>query len=210
MLNTPQPPEDEYQDLDSVVENAGNNPFYGPISADEDASPEEEAVLSQVMHELGTLMYKDGASNKIASMMENSPGKELFAIIPELAKPMIQKGYEIANEIDPEIAATVVFGEEGVIHQVNDMMFELAQQIGHPDAEDQEQYMASLTMIYNKVGEHMQETGDKQGLEQLGQLGVDMTMQTEEGRAADRGASVPQQQVLPQEIQGILGTGGEV
>jgi hypothetical protein len=198
-------PQDGYEDLDAVLE-AGADPFYGPITADEEADPEDEALLGQVMHELGTMMYKEGGTNEIVNMI-NASDQELFAIVPEVAAPLIQKGYEIANQIDPEGAAIVTFGEEGIVHQVNDMIFELAAQMGHPDAQDQEQYMAALTGIYSKVGQHMQETGDTAGLEELGKVATEMTLNTPEGAAAAKSAP-PQQQALPQEIQGILGTGG--
>lgn len=200
-------PQDGFEDLDAVLE-TGKDPFYGPVTADEEADPEDEALLGQVMNELGTIMYKKGGTNEIANMI-NASEKDLFAIVPEIAAPLIQKGYEIANEIDPEGAATVTFGEDGVIHQVNDMIFELAAQLGHPDAQDQDQYMAALTGIYSKVGQHMQDSGDTAALEELGSLATEMTLNTPEGAAAAKSAP-PQQQALPQEIQGILGTGGGV
>jgi hypothetical protein len=162
------------------------DPMFSHITPDEPATQEEEMVRGVALEEVGRVLAEEGGAQDVMNMIEARSDEDLFKVLPEIAAPILMKAYSVAKQAgEADEAATVVFGENGLIQEVVGQLFELAETVGHPGAADQDQYAATLIAVYNKAGEHIDQTGDTAAREQVAELATRMAATNPDGTMND-------------------------
>lgn len=202
-------PKEGYSDLEGLEGNFAD-PMFDHVKADEAASDGAEVVLGVAMEEVGRILYDEGGANDVAEMLKNDE-RPLYQSLPEIAVPFLTKAYQVVQETaeDDEVS-DVMFGEGGVLTQVVDALFDVADMAGHPEAQDEDQYAAALIGVFNKVGEHISNEGDEAAMSEIADLGMSMAATNPDGSMNDLDAMKdPKQAALSSGIaQSLYGPSG--
>jgi len=166
-------------------ETAGLEDNYNPavtnaVTADEPASKEEEDRLGAGMIAIQEYLYSESGMANVVTML-NSGQDELFMKIPKIVVPLLQK----VHTENPDIGSPEFFGENGLIQQAVQMVFEIAEQEEMPGSDSDDQAAASLINTFRMVGEHMEESGDKISKDEAQKLGSEMVRTQPDGEVME-------------------------
>lgn len=128
----------------------------------EPASPEEQKQLDSFMDAVEDLVHGDGRED-IVSLLGSMP--DLFQSVGFAAVGILDAGYNQAGAQGLEIDPSIFYGENGAIQQTVEMLWEVADAVGHPASQDEEQFSAALFNTYKLVGEQMFEENDQAAME---------------------------------------------
>jgi hypothetical protein len=167
------------EEMSGLTEGYGGQ--FQSLTPDEEASPEEEEAMSVGMHHMMDNLYSDEGLPKFANVMHQDQ-RELFLVISDILVPMLQAARQEIEEITDEPApASVFFSEGGLLQSGVMMLFDLAQQLQLPGAQEPDQFAAALQKTYINVGKHLQETGDEEAMQEAIALGGDLVAEGEVG-----------------------------
>jgi len=160
--------QDESQ-MAELTNNFGNQ--FETLTPDEEASPEEEEAMALAMHKFMSDMYSEETMPKVANVLHQDK-RPLYEVIPDMLQPMLlaAKG-EIEEITDEPAPASIFFSEGGMLQTGVSLLFEMAQTLAIPGADDPDQFSAALMNIYKKAGEHILETGDKEAMAEALEMG---------------------------------------
>lgn len=176
--------------IDTLEE--GFDPMLRHLEADEPASEESEALVAAGLTDMMDFAYSEEGLANITQTLDTG-GQELWARVPEIAIPMLQRAKNLLDDISGEEDAPseVYFGDGGLITQAVDILFDIAQEIKAPGFDDPDQYAAALMGTFKAVGEHILESGDEGAIEQARSLAEDMALTNPDGTQRARSSKLP-------------------
>jgi hypothetical protein len=181
------------------------DPQIAGMTGTEDASPEEEKQLLQATVKLRNWLYSEAGMAAVANVF-NQDSRELFEIIPEVGKLALERVHGEMPNADPSIW----FGENGLIQQTPPMLFEIAEQMGVPGTDNQDQLAAATMGLYKAVGEHILEMGDEEARKEAVRFGTETLMTGEDGEMSTPEKiggkkEGPKMNKMSADIKGLLG-----
>lgn len=184
------------------------DPQLQQLQGTEEATPEEEGQLVDVMAQAMEWLYSEKGMAAVANMF-NKDNRELWQTIPDIGIAILQKVHGENKDVDP----AVWFGENGMIQQLPALLFEVAEEMQVPGYDDPDQLAAATMGLYKAVGEYLIERGDKDAMMEARKLGAQTLLTGEDGEmmepyAAKKKAinSDPEMKDLPKSVKkGLLG-----
>jgi hypothetical protein len=169
------------EEMASLTEGYGQQ--FQTLTPDEDASQEEEEALAIGLSHIMENLYSDEGLPKFANVLHQDQ-RELWQAIPDLLEPALHAAKDEIEEVTDEPApGSVFFAEGGLLQEGVSRMFELAQQLGLPGADDPDQYSAALANTYKKAGEYIMAEGNEDTIQEVLSLGGDLVAESEVGVA---------------------------
>lgn len=162
-----------------------DDPSFAPLQGQVDASPEDEAALGQAMGSIMEFMYSEEGMAAVAQVI-NQDDRQLFELVPELGAMLIKKAQSDLSADGVQINPDVYFGEGGLLQTVPLMLFELAEQLGKPGADDEDQLAAATIGLYQKAGDHVLKSKNEEALHEAASLGEDVVLAQKDGSREDR------------------------
>lgn len=161
-----------------------DDPSFRPLQGELDASPEEEEAAARAMAHIMDFLYSEEGMASVVQVM-NQDSRQLYEIVPDIGAMLIQKAQSdlIADGLEP--SAEIYFAEGGLLQQVPVMLFELAEQLGKPGAEDEDQLAAATIGLYKKAGDHVLKGKDQAAIEEAVSMGQDVVLAKEDGTRED-------------------------
>jgi hypothetical protein len=178
----------------------GDEPALHPLQGEDEASPQEERQLMQVVQGSADTIFGDKMSAFINQLKSGSSqgGKEnlydpaSFAVMQVL---LLQK--QELEKTGEKAEPAVFFAESGAVPLVTDMVFDLAKQLQLPGADDQDQYAATIINVFKMAGEHVLDAKDAGAIDEATRVATNMV---EIGMG---GEQVPAEPVKNKVSQGI-------
>ena len=122
-----------------------------PQEGYEYASPEDEQLLDSVMDTVEQIIHGSQRENMVG-MIEAGP--DLWQSVPRIVH-MITHGVAVKMEEQQIPDDGMFFAQNGVVQQTFEMVWELADAIGHPAAQDDEQFQAAYMHTLKLLGDDM-------------------------------------------------------
>ena len=120
----------------------------------EDASEEEEALLAATMDSVEDIIH-GAMRDKVIQMLDSTP--ELFQSVSQAATMLIERVSHKMDEQQIENDGSIFFGVNGAIQQTVELLWEMAEAMGHPASQDDDQLAAAYMATLANLGEHMME-----------------------------------------------------
>lgn len=146
---------------------------------EERASEAEQMILDQVMTTVEGFIHGDGRSN-IVQMLETDA--ELHQKVATAAVGLISQAHDQAAASGTPIPPDVLFGQNGVIQNTTELVFEVAEAIGVPGSQNDENLNMAFVSVMMMIGEHEFQKGG-QSTEEAAEFLIDLETRglTEEG-----------------------------
>lgn len=160
------------------------DPSFAPLQGAEPASPEEEKALSEALASVMEYAYSEQGMAKIVQVFQQDD-RQLFEVVPDVGAMLLQKAAGELAGAEGDVPSTVFFGEGGLLQQVPPLLFEIAEQLGVPGAEDPDQLSAATIGLYKKAGEYILQKGDEQAREEAISMGKEAVLANEDGSVQD-------------------------
>lgn len=155
------------------------DPSFNAFRGSEAAAPEEDAQMNEYLADAMEFIYSKKGMAVIMRGL-NDEGRELYETVPQISKLILEKtlgGMKAAKKVDSQY----FFGEGGLLQQVPQMLFEIAQKLGIPGSDDPDQMSAALMATYKAAGEHVLESGDEESIIQAQSLGAEALLTQPDG-----------------------------
>lgn len=146
-------------------------PAFGPLTADQEPTPEEQDARDDAVAEMMTFMYGDN-SDSVLGVMSNA--RELYQGVGQAAYHILNATKTKFEKGDVQLPSAAIFGEGGMIHSAVEELMQLAQAAGLPGSDDQDQYHAAMFETYRLVGEHIQSSGEDGSIAEAQELLIDV------------------------------------
>jgi hypothetical protein len=174
-----------------------NDPQFNAVKGSEPASPQQDRQMAGHLADALEFIYSDKGLPAITRGLKSD--LPLYESVPKLTKVILEKtlaNMKEANAVD----SAIFFGEGGLLQQIPQELFGLAQTLGVQGADDQDQISAALMGTYKMAGEHLLEQGDEESLIEAQALGAEMLLTQPDGsigspvqmqRSPEEGAKQP-------------------
>lgn len=161
-----------------------DDPSFQAMQATEPATKEEEVALGRALESIMDFMYSEEGMASIVQVI-NADERPLYQSLPEIGKMLITKAQSDLQSqgIDPE--SSIYFGEGGLLQQIPLMLFDLAEQMGKPGADDEDQLAATVISMYKMAGEHIEQTKDADAQREAVELGQEVALTDDDGSVMD-------------------------
>lgn len=171
--------EGEMSDVDMAVEEAMasggmDETGFGTVMASE----EEQEALNQILDEIDTRLH-GAASENITGIIESSP--EPFQGISQAAHSLVMGSYQLAAKEGLEPTMDMYVGENGVVQQTVEMVFEVAEAMGKVSVDDDEVLSAAYMDTLRQIGETLLGSDNPEIREGAQELMVELELGTEIG-----------------------------
>lgn len=182
------------------------DPSFSPLQGSEEAGPEEEQALGEALAAAMDFAYSEEGMAKIVQVFQQDD-RPLFESVADIGAMLVQKALTEIPAQDKDTKSAIVFGEGGLLQQVPPLLFEIAEQIGRPGAEDPDQLSAAVINLYKKAGEHVLESGDEQAKQEVQELGQEVALAGEDDpqKFAKRVAKEEENDLSSSIKKGLLG-----
>ena len=157
-----------------------NDPQLSNMVANEDASPEQEQMLGEAIVGIMDFVYSEEGMASIVQIF-NQDQRELYEQVPDIGEMILQKAYADMASSGQEPDSAVFFGDGGLLQQLPPMLFEIAETIGKPGADDPQQMEAAMIGLYQKAGQYILDKDDTDAKQQAIQLGMETILTGEDG-----------------------------
>lgn len=157
-------------DMNQMVGQFGNTPIEQALKPETEATPEQQAQKEYILGAAGEFLY----GNDLATVATILQRGELFEEAGKIAFEIMKKAKMDmeADGIKPDAAP--FFAETGVIPELVDMIYDIAEKAGFPTSGSDDARQASVIYVYGAAKEFMQKTGDHESLAQIEELGFEM------------------------------------
>lgn len=142
------------------------------------ATREEEGAMAIGAHKVMSDIFSDETLPKFANVFHQDE-RPIHEVVVDLAKPMLLSAKnEIEQQTGEDAPASVFMAEDGLLMQAVAGLFDLAQQLSIPGADDPDMFAAALMGGYKAIGEHVLEeaeaSGDMTAMGEAAQLGGEL------------------------------------
>lgn len=178
----------------------GDEPALRPLQGEDEASPQEERQLMQVVQGSADAIFGDNMSAFIKQLKGGSSraGKEnLYDAASFAVMQVLLRQKQDLEKTGEKAEPAVFFAESGAVPLVTDMVFDLAKQLQLPGADDQDQYAATIINVFKMAGEHVLDSKDAGAIDEATRVATNMV---EIGMG---GEQVPAEPVKNKVSQGI-------
>jgi len=127
------------------------------VGGQELAGEEEQQLLDSVMDTIEALVNGQ-LKAKVDDTLNASP--DLWQSVSQLSNGIVQRMAFQLDEQGIENDGGIFFGENGVIQQTVEMLWDEAAKIDHPSVEDEEQFNAAYFATIKLVGESLEQDED--------------------------------------------------
>lgn len=119
----------------------------------EPATEEEEQMLKTVMDGVEQAIHGEFRSDVIDII--NSHPTELWQSTGQLATMIVTRAAHQLDAQEIPYDSSIFFGENGAIQETVEMLWEVADALGHPMAEDEDQFVGAYFATLKNLGEMM-------------------------------------------------------
>jgi len=172
-------------DVEAGMESGLEDPTFAPMRGTEDASPEDEQALGEALNIIMEFAYSNEGMAAIVEIF-NQDDRELYEQVPDIGAMLLQKAHTELTSRGMKPSADIFFGDGGLLQQVPPLLFEIAEQIGKPGAEDDDQLAAATIGLYKKAGEHVLASKDDRAIQEALSLGEEVLLQDSDGTQMSR------------------------
>lgn len=132
----------------------GTEQFVEPEMDLEEASPEEEELLNATMDSIEEIIHGQ-MRDKIVTALDSTP--ELYQSISTTAANILERVSHKMDEQQIPNDGGIFFGVNGAIQQTVELLWEVAEAMGHPATKDEDNLPAAYLATLGIIGEHMME-----------------------------------------------------
>lgn len=161
-----------------------DDPQLRAMQGTEAASPEEEQALQKALGIIAEHLYSEEGMAKVMRVIDRED-QELYETVPQIAEAFIKKAMQEMRRGEEEIPSSIYFGEGGLLQMVPVMLFEMAEQMGRPGAEDPDQLSAAVMNMHKIAGEHILKGGEESAQREARLLGEETVLTNDEGELED-------------------------
>ena len=147
------------------------DPAFGPISADEEPTPEELDALEDINAEVLKVIYGDN-NDAVMGVIKNA--NELYQGVGLAAFQILLSTKTKFEAGGQKVPPAALFGEGAAIHTTVDELFQLAQAAGIPGSDTEEQYTAAMMEVMRLTGDHIEKSGDDDSVGEAQDLMIDI------------------------------------
>jgi len=157
------------------------DPAFSPVNPEEPATAEEEGDLAAMYDLFHSYLYSEEGMAKVSQVLQNDK-REIGLVVPDILAPMLLKTkLDLEKQKGRPVDTSVFVAEDGMFTLGTESIFDLAQQLAIPGAENKDQFAAALIGMWAKMGEHIENSNDEESIREAKKLGVDMLAARDDG-----------------------------
>lgn len=163
-------PKQNFSDMVSL------QPQFGPLSADEEPTPEETRAFNAMYTEVLEFIHGP-KSESVLGTISNAP--ELYQGIGNTAFQILLAVKQNMEKDGKPVEPAALWGEGGAIQSTVDELFQLARAARLPEADNPDMFSAAMFETYRLAGEYIQNANEDDAINEAQELLVDVETSTD-------------------------------
>jgi hypothetical protein len=170
----------QYSDPEFDEAFEGGHPGFQEFEGTIEATPEEEAALAKEVVKAREFIFSEDNYPKVLSAL-NTQSKEFFEAAADTAFALTHSQHIKEQGRGRSKDPAIYFGKGGMIENMVDTMFEIAQHHNIVGSDDPNQYAGAMGYAFQRAGEYVMESGDEEAILEAQEVMMDVALTKRDG-----------------------------